>query len=92
MIQNGHFGAISGSGGSELVEQCGKRVEQVRAHWGDALEPFLGSGGLKMAIDPVWPDKWPNGWKKGGVLWNKSTLTKTKQKTSLVVMENQLTH
>ena len=45
MIQNGHFGAISGSGGSELVEQCGKRVEQVRAHWGDALEPFLGSGG-----------------------------------------------
>ena len=29
------FSAKSGSGGSKLVEQCGTRVEQVRAHpWG----------------------------------------------------------
>ena len=33
-----------------------------------------------------------NGWNKSVAHWNKSTLTKTKQKTSLVVMENQLTH
>ena len=32
MAQNGHFGAITGSVGSELVEQCGIKVEQVRAH------------------------------------------------------------
>ena len=34
MAQNGHFGAITGSVGSELVEQCGIKVEQVRAHPG----------------------------------------------------------
>ena len=34
MAQNGHFGAISGSGGSELAEQCRVKVEQVRAHPG----------------------------------------------------------
>ena len=34
MAQNGHFGAITGSVGSELVEQCGIKVEQVRAHLG----------------------------------------------------------
>ena len=31
-----------------------------------------------------------NGWNKSVAHWNKSILTKTKQKTSLVVMENQL--
>ena len=31
-----------------------------------------------------------NGWNKNGAQWNKSILTKTKQKTSWVVMENQL--
>ena len=34
-VQNGQkrpFWAISGAGGSKLVEQCGTRVEQVRAH------------------------------------------------------------
>ena len=30
--KNGHFVAISGSGGSKLVDQCGTRLEQVRAH------------------------------------------------------------
>ena len=36
-VQNGQkqpFWAISGSGDSRLVEQCGTRVEQVRAHSG----------------------------------------------------------
>ena len=32
MAQNGHFGAISGCCGSGLMEQCGKKAEQVRAH------------------------------------------------------------
>ena len=31
-----------------------------------------------------------NGWNKSVAHWNKSILTKTKQKTSLVVMENRL--
>ena len=30
--QKRSFKAISGSGDSKLVEQCGTRVEQVRAH------------------------------------------------------------
>ena len=36
-VQNGHLGAISGSSGTELVEQCGTRVEQVRAHSGRCI-------------------------------------------------------
>ena len=41
--QNGHFVAIRGSGGSELAEQCGIKVEQVGAHPGQCIEPFHGS-------------------------------------------------
>ena len=39
------FWAISGAGGSKLVEQCGIKVEQVRAH--------------QAVLDPVWPYIWP---------------------------------
>ena len=35
---NGHFVAISGSGGYELAEQCGIKVEQVRTHPGQCNE------------------------------------------------------
>ena len=35
--QNVHFEAISGFGGSELVEQFGTRLEQVRADLGRAI-------------------------------------------------------
>ena len=38
--QMGHFVSITRSGGSELSEQWGTRSQQVRAHTGDALEPF----------------------------------------------------
>ena len=38
--QNGHFVAIRGSGGSELAEQCGIKVEQVGAHPGQCNGTF----------------------------------------------------
>ena len=37
MGQNSHFVAISGSGGSKLVDQCGTRLDQVRAHPGQSV-------------------------------------------------------
>ena len=50
----GHFVSITRSGGSELVEQCGTRSQQVRAHTGDALEPFHGTEvAIGGAIGPL---------------------------------------
>ena len=46
--KNGHFVAIRGSGGSKLVEQCGTRLEQVRAH----------PGGCDETISQVWKGHW----------------------------------
>ena len=58
MAQNGHFGAITGSVGSELVEQCGIKVEQVRAHPGQCNGTVsLVKGGLWGA--PIGPQKGP---------------------------------
>ena len=48
MGQNSHFVAISGSGGSKLVEQCGTWLEQVRAH------PV----GCDETISQVWKGHW----------------------------------
>ena len=61
MAQNGHFGAITGSVGSELVEQCGIKVEQVRAHPGQCNGTVsLVKGGLWGApIGPQKGPKWP---------------------------------
>ena len=58
MGQNTHFVAISGSGGSKLVDQRGTRLEQVRAH----------PGGSDEAISQVWKGRWgcqrPSKWLK----------------------------
>ena len=61
MAPNGHFGAITGSVGSELVEQCGIKVEQVRAHPGQCNGTVsLVKGGLWGApIGPQKGPKWP---------------------------------
>ena len=48
MGQNSHFGAISGSGGSKLVDQCGTKLEKVRAH----------PGGCDETISQVWKGHW----------------------------------
>ena len=60
MGQNSHFVAISGSGGSKLVDQCGTRLEQVRAH------PV----GCDETISQVWKGHWgrhrPSKW----LLWS----------------------
>ena len=57
-------------------------------HWPRVLNCFVkldnGPLILKSGKNKIW------GWNKSGAHWNKSFLTKTKQKTSLVVMENQL--
>ena len=59
--QNGHFVAIRGSGGSELAEQCGIKVEQVGAHPGQCNGTVsLVKGGLWGAsIGPLKGPKWP---------------------------------
>ena len=58
--KNGHFVAIRGSGGSKLVDQCGTRLEQVRAH------PV----GCDETISQVWKGHWgrhrPSKW----LLWS----------------------
>ena len=41
-----HIGAISRSDGSEMMEPCGTRWKKSGHIRGDALEPFLVSGGL----------------------------------------------
>ena len=37
---NGPFGAISRSGGSKQVDQCGSRLDHVEAHLEDVLGPW----------------------------------------------------
>ena len=67
--QNGHFVAIRGSGGSELVEQCRVKVEQVPAHLGQCNETGY------LVREGYWgPKRVPNGPKWSfcshkGVLW-----------------------
>ena len=47
MAINSSFVAISKPGGSKLVDQCGLRLDQLRAHPWSVLGPFPGS---RMAI------------------------------------------
>ena len=58
MGQNTYFVAISGSGGSKLVDQCGTRLEQVRAL----------PGGCDEIISQVCKGQWgrhrPSNWLK----------------------------
>ena len=62
--QNGHFGAMSGSGGSKLGEECGTSMEQVRPYLGRCIGirvtmlqrakkhsvVIYGSGGFKLVV------------------------------------------
>ena len=56
--KNGHFVAIRGSGGFKLVDQCGARLEQVRAL----------PGGCDETISQVCKGQWgrhrPSNWLK----------------------------
>ena len=94
MAQNGHFGAITGSVGSELVEQCGIKVEQVRAHPGQC------NGTVSLVRGGYWgPKRVPNGpkwsfcshkgvlWlRTGGTVWN---IGGTSQGTSGAIQWNR---
>ena len=55
MAKNDNFGAIRGCCGSALAEQCGIKVEQVRAHPGRCNEPFLWSGARSLKSGLVLP-------------------------------------
>ena len=61
MAKNDNFGAIRGCCGSALAEQCGIKVEQVRAHPGQCNGTVsLVKGGLWGApIGPQKGPKWP---------------------------------
>ena len=71
--QNGHFGAMSGSGGSKLGEECGTSMEQVRPYLGRCI-------GISSLVTS---DHAPKGQKTfcgnlrvwwlqtGGTVWNK---------------------
>ena len=58
--QNVHFEAMSEFGGSQLVEQFGTKLEQVRVDLVEPLEPFHWSGmTIRAIIGPQNGPKWP---------------------------------
>ena len=65
MAKNDNFGAIRGCCGSALAEQCGIKVEQVRAHpgrfipgqgclWGATRSAFGPKMLFLVVLDPFW--------------------------------------
>ena len=73
---------------------CALTCSTLVPHCSTSLEPPAPLMAQKGRFWPFWTlfghISGQNGWNKGVAHWNKSILTKTKQKTSLVVMENQL--
>ena len=73
---------------------CALTCSTLVPHCSTSLEPPAPLMAQKGRFWPFWTlfghISGQNGWNKSVAHWNKSILTKTKQKTSLVVMENQL--